>query len=178
VGKHFSKFLIAESTAKPTDVPQQVLADIAALEWAKYDALDDCEDFKEVPSIILSQVTAEAWPHLTVNFNPDIRIVQSEWEVGRVLEQHANGEIPAKPKRNKSTYLIKKRDHDVEVSNPDRLEFRLFETLRDGVPFERALLLCHGRQLTEEDVCQGVTWLSDWCSSGLVTGLCHTQIKP
>jgi hypothetical protein len=177
VGQYLPKYLRAGKTAKSIDVQHQLLADIAALEWAKYDALDDCDDFTEIPSITLSQVTAEAWPHLTVGFNPDIRIIETEWEVGSVLEQHANGEIPEKPKRNKSRYLVKKREHDVEVSNPASLEFQLFKKLRDGIPFERALLLCYGRQLTEEDVCQGVTWLSNWCSSGFVTSLFHSELK-
>jgi hypothetical protein len=108
-----------------------------------------------------------------VNFNPQIRIVKSDWQVGTVLEEAASGQKPAKPKLQRSAYFVRKKDDDVEVSCPDWLEYQLFEKLRAGLPFEQALQLCHGRGLTEGDVCQAVTWLSDWCSAGLVAGLCQ-----
>lgn len=168
-GQHMSLFFHTRFRSENILVPQDLLADIAALEWAKYDAADDLEEDEGVPLDLLSKLSPEAWPIALFEFTPKLRVIKSRWKIGPVLDATAKDEVAAHPELENSAYFVSKKQGTVEVAMPLWEESLLFELLRLRKTFAEALEKTKNEELTAHDIAQGVTWLSQWCSDGLVT---------
>jgi len=176
-GQSLPRYLanIARSGAEPTDaVPQQVLADVAAFEWASSDLIDCRDDAPGLPPSELTHISAAAWEQTRFRFSHALSLIPMAYAVAPVVEAVSNGEVPTRPIAGSCHYLFYRQDEAVLYLHLSPPEVACFEHLLNGSTFSDA---CQAAVDCSTDSDEGtiitlmVGSLGKWLRAGLITGI-------
>lgn len=153
--------------------PNAVLADVAALEWAREDVFDREAGPAPLSASVLAEIREAEWPEVRFEFTPVMELVEAEHAVHTVLAAVAADEPPELPRAARTSYLVYREDDEVRHRELPAQEAAVLRALVDGATFFAA---CEAAAKTsgsslEKVVPETVTRLGDWFGLGLVTGL-------
>lgn len=153
-------------------VANQVLADVAALEWATEDLFDYPDSPAPLSVAVLEEIAPDDWERVAFDFIKAVAIVHTQYDVGPVLDAVADELPPERPVLQTSAYVVFRAEHDVERRAITTEEGYLLELLIGGLPFQAACLRLdtsggEDQELVERACAALVRWLS-W---GLVHGI-------
>lgn len=172
-GQHLARYLRSAPLPAACRAPNAVLADVAALEWAREDVFDRENGPAPLSPGVLAEVTEDDWPRVCFEFTNAMALVDTDHAVHTVLASVAADEAPELPVARRTHYLVYREDDAVHHQELDLKEATTLAALLSGATFfdacERAAAAA-GEPL-EKVVPETVTRLGDWFALGLVTGL-------
>ncbi len=172
-GKHLATYLRTAKLPTACRASNAVLADIAALEWAREDLFDREDGPAPLSPGVLTEVSESDWPNVRFEFTDVLALVEAGSAVHTVLSAVAKDEAPELPDARATHYLVYRDDGEVEHREVSQVEAVALQALRSGATFFDACAAAakaSGQDL-EKVVPETVTRLGDWFGLGLVTGL-------
>jgi len=166
---------IVRSDAGSTDaVPQQVLADVAAFEWASSDLIDCRDGAPGLPPSDLTHISATAWEQTRFRFTHALSLIPMTYAVAPVVEAVASGEVPTRPIAGSCYYLLYRQDEAVLYMLLSAPEVVCFEQLLNGYTFSdacQAAAACSTDDDEDTIITKMVGSLGKWLRAGLITGI-------
>jgi uncharacterized protein (UPF0276 family) len=145
-----------------------VLAEIAALEQAQLEVLDEVDEGPAVEGAALAAVAPEQWEDVRLVFVRAQRIVRARHDVLPVIEAVARGENPQRPAAMDGAYLVHRSGDGVRAERLSERQADVLDALVAGRPFGEACRSAGVDTEAGEMVMECARALITACSLGLV----------
>ncbi|MGE3974779.1 MAG: DUF692 family multinuclear iron-containing protein [Bdellovibrionales bacterium] len=129
VGEHLEDFLREAQSLQGLPVPMEVLADVAKFEWARLE-LETTPLRGSVEPSALSEINDALLEKVGVNFNGHSRIVEVEFDIGKLWKGFAKGKPSPLGKQEKKYFLLYRNEdqiHHLMISRAEAKAYRFFE---------------------------------------------------
>jgi uncharacterized protein (UPF0276 family) len=171
-GEKLHKFLRETELSWDFGVPQEALADLAQLEWSRYETFDLQDDPPALSKSSISNLSPEQWEKVRFRFADSIRLISLNWEVAPVWEVvKIKNEIPSPPHQKTSQYIIYRREDFVYHRKLDHDEAILLREMMEGYSFIQAcgaLAACEDRKEINKVIPKAVQALQNWLEDSLI----------
>ncbi len=167
-GECFSDFLANGSLSVDFGIPQQVLADIAALEWAKA-LIFDCPDESSLLGLNdLAALSAEDWDSLTMLVKGAVSLLETTYDALTFIECHDNQSQPPAPVAGVHRYLVHRLNHTIKIERVGAVEFAFLQKMLAG---QRLRDIATSASDTAAPIAEELPQLlAKWCGLQLLTG--------
>ena len=161
-GEHLSAFLSKHSISKT----YPFLSDLAKFEWHLHVAFH-AQQFTPASPTQLNSIPAEKWPELTLEWQPAVGVIRSEWGIYELWKNRKKDEfkIDKNILERPTCLLIYRSGFDVMTATIEPEEYHLLELLLKGSKLGNAC-----QTLVEKtDHPPNVTpWFGRWMQLGLI----------
>lgn len=153
-------------------VPQRVLRDLAALEWARADIYDEADNADLVSIESLMALQPDDWESVRFVFVKALRLVHCDFAIEPVLAAVACGAVPERPVAAATFYLVTRPADDPEIEVVDDRPAALLTALLAGESFLDACTAAATKagldELDGDFVGMMIGYLREWVGRGLV----------
>ena len=160
--------------------PLDLLADIAAVEWARAEAFIAVDDSWPVLKVDeLRQFTPYQWETTAFHLASSLQLVHCRYDVFPVLSAIERGEVPDPPGKAVQDYLIYRREHSVLEEAVSEEDSRILQAMVHGA---NLLSLCDisGRQMpghySSETLALIAGKIVTWVQRGFLTQTAVSEI--
>jgi len=163
-GRHLPEFLLKYPLTQ--DLP--FLPDLAKLEWQVCNAFHAEEQSPMNPQT-LAGLSEEAWDRITLQFQPSVSLISSEWPVLDIWESRKTSvpEIKIDLVGRPQNVLIFRQGLRVYAESIAKKEFQILEGLLAG----QSLGAISGELIEDDEEYLPISdWFSRWMNLGLITG--------
>ncbi|RYZ58939.1 MAG: DUF692 family protein [Proteobacteria bacterium] len=185
VGAHLASFLRDPDSEAKVDfdfgVPLNVLADIAAMEWARSECFMAPDSSHALNPERLKEFTPELWESAIFKTSGSSRLVNCDYDILPVLHALDREEAPSPPDEGASQYLLYRQDFAVLELSITGEEARLIEALGRGVTLMEAcdaLAFDRPGHYGTEMISLVAGKLLDWSSKGLIELSERKNLRP
>jgi hypothetical protein len=168
LGRGLASFIGSHRFADDYGVEPGVLAEIAALEQAQLEVLDEIDEGPGVDGESLAAIAPEEWEDVRLRLVRALRIVRAAHDVLPVVEAVGRGESPARPPAANVAYLVHRSGAEVHTARLGERQAGVIEALVAGETFAAA---CRRAGIDTEEgemVMEAARALITACSLGLV----------
>ena len=164
-GRYLEKFL--KSTNEFNEYP--FLPDSARLEWSAWEAFHAFDETPVQPED-LTRLVIDDWEKIKIEFQPSVRLVQSEWPIFDIwcdrVKTEAGVDEKNRSPRSQLT-LVGRRADQVRCERVDENQYRLLEGLLEGRTLGE---VCEALSeiLPEDESLPVDLWFSRWIKDGLI----------
>lgn len=161
LGDHLADFLARKG--------EQLLSDIARVEWAYIDAFD-AADAPPLDPAAVQAVPEDAWPRVTLVLHPSLQRLRLEHPTHDMRRAARGGQPVVMPPRKPTRLVIYRRDLLLYTEEVDELPYELLDALSRGEPLgtaSDALASRTGRQ-AEIEASIGA-WFQRWAGLGWIS---------
>jgi hypothetical protein len=168
LGARLADFVRRHRFAADYGVEPGVLAEIAALEQAELEVIDEIDEGPAVDGASLAAVTPEQWEDVRFVFVRALRVVRAAHDVLPVVEAVGRGDRPERPAALEGAYLVHRSGGNVRAERLSARQADVLEALAAGRGFGEA---CRAAGVDPDDgatVMECARALVTACSLGLV----------
>lgn len=138
-GQDFFTFLNTQELELNFGVPQKVLRDIATLEWARVEVFETPKDHPSLLPQALTSISVGAWETVKFSLTPALKIIDLEWDVGPAWASVNKDEDPKKPEQESCSYMVWRKNGNVQSHKILNEKADLLKSLRDGETFKDSI---------------------------------------
>ncbi len=168
-----SRYLKTCKLPKACRAPSALLADIAALDWAREEVFDAPDSPEALPLTVLGEVLPEDWEKIRFDFVQSLRIVATAHDISPVLAAAARDEAPEIPELRPTYYLVYRAELESTHEEISGDEAIALTSLAAGETFQEACARVTAFEGGSEEaiVSKVVAFLARWFELELVHGL-------
>jgi hypothetical protein len=175
LGAHLADYLRGCDESWHGDLDNDVLADLAALEIARFDIFDELDGDAAVGVEALAAVPPEQWSDARFTFRPAMRVLDTTHDVWDLWQAGENGDeqLPL-PAREAEALLVYRTDDGVFHERLTAEGRRLIGALAGGATFQAGCTAYCGGEMDggdDEAVQQAVALLAQWLGCGLISAI-------
>jgi uncharacterized protein (UPF0276 family) len=180
-GQHLPAFMTAYD-ASALGVDARVLADLAAVEWARHDLFDAPDSRAPIGAGVLQELQPNDWEAVRFDVIQAVRLVPVAYDVGAVIDAVAAKAVPDRPVERQGAYLVSRPSEDVHHAWLAPAPAAAFEHLQQGAGFgvvAAAAIAASAAAVDEAAVVHElVGHLAVWLDAGLINGLSVPESSP
>jgi hypothetical protein len=171
LGAGLAGFVRTYAFAEDYGVARDALADLVALEQAQLEVQDAVDTATTLAPAGLADLAPEQWAGTRFELVPAMRVVQATHDVLPVVEAVARGEVPVRPDRTPTGYLVWRSGDGVCTERLGAMQADLLAAMRAGRSVGAACDSVRGRSDAGEEAAlveAAVRLLVTACARGLL----------
>ena len=170
--RSFGNALVEFLRATPRYSERPALADMAAFEAALADAFD-AADAEPIRTEHLANVPPLAWPSLSFQFHPSVRLLSLRTQAPEAWSAQKEGRPCTEPALSEGEWLIWRQALDVKYRRLDQDESAALQAAATGEDFSALceILVEHGSE--EQAAYRADGLIRVWIEAGLIAGIDH-----
>jgi hypothetical protein len=170
--RSFGNALVEFLGATPRYSERPALADMAAFEAALADAFD-AADAEPIRTEHLANVPPPAWPSLSFQFHPSVRLLSLRTQAPEAWSAQKEGRPCTEPALSEGEWLIWRQALEVKYRRLDRDESAALQAAMTGEDFSSLceVLVEHGSE--EQAAFRAAGLIRVWIEAGLIAGIDH-----
>jgi hypothetical protein len=133
-GRDFAKFLLTGDLGYDFGVPQALLSQLAALEWAQIECFFEPKSFAPLSPAVLSEIKPEDWPNIKLEFTLTLQLLEFGWDIFPVWKEFSQGRATAIPAQQSAFAIVARPQNTVIVESVSALEAQFLASWKSGEP--------------------------------------------